>query len=248
MVDRARGRERRGRRPRHRRTPGCCWASLTADCVPVLLRSRTGRAIAAVHAGWRGASAGVLGGGRRSGSTALGAAPATLEAVIGPAIGPCCYVVGGEVRDAFRARSGDVTAAAWSARDGRLVLDLRAAATALLRAAGVADVTAVGPCTRCDPAWCSYRRDGAASGSSAELHRLGIAAGDAATPSPRSNSAGFFDVGAEHLRHRPALPAIHESVVERHADGHHRARRRPVPPRRPGGPARRRPRRRAASG
>ncbi len=144
-------------------TRGVLLGIATADCVPVLLRSRTGRAIAAVHAGWRGASAGVLEAAVER-LAALGAPPATLEAVIGPAIGPCCYVVGSEVRDAFRARSGDVTTAAWSARDGRLIVDLRAAATALLRAAGVADVTVVGPCTSCDPSWCSYRRDGERAG------------------------------------------------------------------------------------
>lgn len=67
-------------------------AVATADCVPVIIEAST--AVAVVHAGWRGAAAGVI--------------PATLRqmeagghqprrAAIGPAIGACCYEVGPEV-------------------------------------------------------------------------------------------------------------------------------------------------------
>ncbi len=137
---------------------------LTADCVPVLLVDPRRRLAAAVHAGWRGASGGVLEAALAHLASAFGATPAGLEAAIGPAVGGCCYEVGSEVVDAFRARTGRTTEAAWTTRAGRLHVDLRLAATLLLRDAGVAGVAVLGPCTACDPTYCSYRRDGAGAG------------------------------------------------------------------------------------
>ena len=135
----------------------------TADCVPILLAAPGERVAAAVHAGWRGAAAGVVEAAVAHLRT-FGVEPAALEACLGPAIGQCCYEVGREVRAAFVARSGDVTAAAWSRRRDRDVLDLRRAVRALLEAAGVSRVAVVGPCTRCTPELCSYRRDGSNAG------------------------------------------------------------------------------------
>lgn len=137
---------------------------VTADCVPVLLLDRRRRATAAVHAGWRGASAGVVEAAIERLRARFDVAPGELEAVIGPAVGPCCYVVGPEVEAAFRARTGDATAAAWDRRDGKLSLDLRQAVRALLAVAGVPGAAMVGPCTACDRRFCSYRRDGAGCG------------------------------------------------------------------------------------
>jgi polyphenol oxidase len=137
---------------------------VTADCVPVLLVHRGRRAAAAVHAGWRGAAAGVLEAAVCHLADQLGAPPTELEAAIGPAICGQCYQVGTEVRAAFRARTGETTAGAWSTRAGRDHVDLRRAAELLLRATGVAQIATVGPCTACGVGFCSYRRDGAGCG------------------------------------------------------------------------------------
>jgi hypothetical protein len=142
---------------------------VTADCAPILLVARERRVAAAVHAGWRGAAHGVIEAALAHLATAFGVEPRELEAAIGPAIGACCYEVGPEVRAAFEARTGDRTAAAWSRRGGRDVLDLRRAATDLLRAAGVGPVEVLGPCTRCSPDHCSFRRDGAGAGRQASV-------------------------------------------------------------------------------
>jgi len=140
------------------RQAGLLVGVVTADCVPVLLIDRAARTAAAVHAGWRGMAAGVL-------EAALAALSSTrIEALIGPAIGGCCYEVGDEVRAAFQARTAEVTAAAWMTPAGRARVDLRTAARLLLEAAGVASVETLGPCTRCDARYHSFRRDGARTG------------------------------------------------------------------------------------
>lgn len=143
--------------------PGILVGVVTADCVPVLLIDPRQRAAAAVHAGWRGTAAGVLEATIECLTATCDSRPGDLEAAVGPAIGGCCYEVGPEVVDAFRARSGDLTAA-WQHGAGRPHLDLRRVAQLLLRVAGVSAVTILGPCTACDRRYHSYRRDGATAG------------------------------------------------------------------------------------
>jgi YfiH family protein len=136
--------------------PGLALAVVTADCVPVLLAGPSG--IAAVHAGWRGIASGVIPATLR----ALGN-PAGWTAWIGPAIGPCCYEVGEEVAEQIAAAS--TPEAVVPHPGGRPHLDLLRAATHQLQAAGVADVTALPLCTRCETArLSSYRREGKGAG------------------------------------------------------------------------------------
>jgi len=124
---------------------------ITADCVPVAITRRPESgvrpAVAVLHVGWRGLLAGIVGEGVR----ALG--PGRLAAVVGPAIGPCCYEVGEEVaapaREAFGA---DV------ARDGKL--DLWTSVERALRAAGCEHVDKIDVCTSCNgELFFSHRRD-----------------------------------------------------------------------------------------
>ena len=137
---------------------------VTADCVPVLLLARERRVAAAVHAGWRGAVNGVLAASLAHLRDGFGVEPHEVEAAIGPAVSGCCYEVGPEVEEAFRARTGTPTAPAWSTRDGRRLLDLREAVARLLAAAGVSACVTLGPCTACGAGYFSYRRDGAGVG------------------------------------------------------------------------------------
>src|SRR5262249_52087964 len=128
------------------RERGLAVGIVTADCVPVLMLARGPGVVAAVHAGWRGEAAGVLESALAHLHTAFGVEPPQVEAGLGPAIGPCCYRVGPEVKAAFTTRTGGVTAPAWETSGDRLMLDLRLAASALLEAAGVSETTIVGPC------------------------------------------------------------------------------------------------------
>ena len=76
--------------------PGLACAVLTADCLPVLLCDQSGQQVAAVHAGWRGLSAGILG----QAVARFSAPPAELLAWMGPAIGPDAFEVGVDVLEA----------------------------------------------------------------------------------------------------------------------------------------------------
>jgi hypothetical protein len=130
--------------------PGVPLLGLTADCLPIaVVRADGGEpAIAVLHAGWRGLAEGVV----EAGVRALGDGP--LAAVVGPAVGPCCYEVGPEVSALFDA---DLTS------DG--MLDLGTAGERALRRAGVEQVERVGQCTRCNPElFFSHRRSGPVRG------------------------------------------------------------------------------------
>lgn len=129
---------------------------LVADCVPVLIVD-PGRAVAAVHAGRRGVVGGVVG----AAVQAIGGDPAGLVAVLGPAIGGCCYEVPAELaEDVARL----VPAARSRTRWGTPSLDLVAAVTHLLAAADVGTVRSRGSCTRCHAdRWFSHRGDSPAT-------------------------------------------------------------------------------------
>lgn len=123
---------------------------LTADCVPLLMVDSRSGAIAAVHAGWRGTLAGLAPKVVRALGAAFGTRPEDLRVALGPAIGACCYEVGHEIVDQLQERWGAMPAAVTPASgQTRPHLDLRAANTHLLHAAGVRDIKSVGPCTRC---------------------------------------------------------------------------------------------------
>ena len=99
-----------------------------ADCVPVILVRPSVPAVAVVHAGWRGAAAGII----QAAATPLRALPGEddLTAFVGPHIGPCCYEVGPECVSHFGSTFVTITAA--STR-----LDLGAAVADALERSGV---------------------------------------------------------------------------------------------------------------
>ena len=168
-------------------SPGLLLAIQTADCIPILLVDPRHRAVAAIHAGWRGTLA-------RIAAKALGrmqmqfsTRPADVLAAIGPGIGQCCYEVGPDVVKEFAAQFPQ--AAAWfegpfealaSGEDPnplpwltmmppghqppppRCYLDLKAANAAMLSGAGVSpkNIFTSDLCTSCrTDLFFSYRRE-----------------------------------------------------------------------------------------
>ena len=76
----------------------------TADCVPILLVDLKNRAVAAVHAGWRGTLQRIVAKTIGKMHMQFGTRPADLLAAVGPSIGGCCYEVGTEVASAFQSQ------------------------------------------------------------------------------------------------------------------------------------------------
>jgi YfiH family protein len=137
---------------------------LVADCVPLVL-SAAG-AIAAVHCGWRGVAAGVVGNAVEAVSDLARETDNGLRAVLGPGIGPCCYEVGKEVSEAFEARGLHA-----ALTDGGR-LDLAAAIRRELERAGVVPDSIWEPdlCTSCHAElFFSHRRDGGVTGRQAGI-------------------------------------------------------------------------------
>jgi len=139
------------------RTPGRVCAVLTADCLPLLLCSRTGDQVAAVHAGWRGLAAGII-----EKTLDHFAAPGDEILVwLGPAIGPKCFEVGDEVRDSFLQHAPEAEAAFKANRPSHWLLDIYLLARQRLNACGVTSVWGGEHCTVTDnERFYSYRRDG----------------------------------------------------------------------------------------
>ena len=151
------------------------FAIKVADCVATLAVDPSSGVAAGVHAGWRGASAGIvpktIGHLREQSSFD----PAQALAWIGPAIRVCCFEVGEEVIDAVLERVPEAEQWVDRTRGEKPHLDLAAVVRADLVRAGVPDdnISDSGVCTRCDESFHSYRRSGANSGRNLGVVALG---------------------------------------------------------------------------
>lgn len=133
----------------------------TADCVPILMVKKTGEAVAAIHAGWRGTKSHIL---RLFWKKleSLGEKSSNWLAAIGPAIGSCCYEVSRELAMDFRTEFSHIEPSSFI-KSGRH-LDLQALNAAELKQIGIGKVEIIRQCTFCtkngsNPAFHSYRRE-----------------------------------------------------------------------------------------
>ncbi len=142
---------------------GMALGVATADCAPILIADSGSRAVAAVHAGWRGTSEGVA---RRTVDRMViesGLDPGDIWAVVGPHIGVCCMEVGEEVYDWFAHPAVFERREEWT----KPHLNLAEANRLQLIAAGVdhSRVIVSSLCTKCRAdLFYSYRRDGDRAG------------------------------------------------------------------------------------
>ena len=134
----------------------------TADCVPILLLDSKNRAIAAVHAGWRGTAARIVPAAIERMRADFATDPADLFAAIGPCIRSCCYEVGEDVAEHF-----ETSGALQPASPGKYHLDLSLANRCQLQAVGVDPkrIFDSGLCTTClTGQFFSFRREPANPG------------------------------------------------------------------------------------
>ncbi|PKN03200.1 hypothetical protein CVU75_03485 [Candidatus Dependentiae bacterium HGW-Dependentiae-1] len=155
---------------------------MTADCLPLLLYDPATKSIAAIHAGWRGALAGIVGRALMSMQRAYGVDPRAVQAYIGPCIHPCCYQVGEQVVQALDAYSVPECHSCYQGfldthqsslapvvhqRQGSLYFDLPEFVAQQLCAAGLKKEAISREhtcCTYCTPGYWSYRRQGEHAG------------------------------------------------------------------------------------
>lgn len=157
--------------------PGIACAVLVADCLPVLMALRDGRAVAAAHAGWRGLAAGVLEATVDALCNGTGADPGDVVAWLGPCIGRRQFEVGADVLRAFGQPPGAADPARFFSRpraDGspRWLADLPLLARDRLAGAGVHAVSDLQLCTAEDESrFFSFRRDGVTGRHAAAVWR-----------------------------------------------------------------------------
>ena len=168
--------------------PGLLLAIQTADCVPILLVDPKKRAVAAVHAGWRGTLARITQKALGRMKFEFGSKPSDLLAAIGPSIGPCCYEVAADFVTKFTAQFADAAEYFDEPRSGEepnplqwlnmkppghqpppknVHLDLRKANYSQLVAAGLTakNIFVSSLCTACHTGLLfSHRREGPLSG------------------------------------------------------------------------------------
>jgi YfiH family protein len=134
----------------------------TADCVPVILGDTRTGACAAVHAGWRGTLAEIVKHALVRMRDEFGTDAPDVRAAIGPAALACCYEVGAEVIESFRAKFSNAASLFTTTSEGHALVDLHEANRRQLVESGVAveRIHALPLCTMCRPElFFSYRRE-----------------------------------------------------------------------------------------
>ncbi len=126
---------------------GLACTIMVADCLPVLMTTRSGQAVGAAHAGWRGLAAGVLEATlaqlwRQSQLITGGAGPQPQDTLVwlGPCIGPQAFEVGPEVRQAFVAQQPQAAEFFVPHAPGKWLADLAALARLRLRSLGIEQI------------------------------------------------------------------------------------------------------------
>lgn len=150
--------------------PGTILSVRTADCLPILLADSRNRAVAAVHAGWRGVVQEIAPKTIAAMAENFGTRPEDLVVAIGPGIGPCCFEVGSEVAVQFASIFPERVD-----QETRTKIDLVDAVLRQLGRSGVREgqIDASRLCTCCQTdMFHSYRRDRDAAGRM--LSRIGI--------------------------------------------------------------------------
>jgi YfiH family protein len=146
--------------------PETVLMALSADCPLVLCYDPEKKAIAVIHASWRGSVEGVCARMIKRMRVQFGSQPKNIHAVISPSIGPCCYEVKKDFIDVITTLA-PIGRHSIIKRKDKTYFDLWSFNRNLLHQAGVwlSHIEASNICTKCHPEWFySFRRDGAKTG------------------------------------------------------------------------------------
>lgn len=146
---------------------------LTADCLPIIIVDPIKKAIGMAHAGWRGTVGRIASKTVRRMTEEFASDPKELLAALGPHIKSCCYTVGSDVADNFKATFGDATKSV--VNGDTTAVDLGAANTEELVSAGLAEenISNEAPCTSCrTDLFYSFRREGKSAGRQLSFVRI----------------------------------------------------------------------------
>ena len=124
-----------------------------ADCVPIFLYDTRSGAMGAFHSGWKGT--GIAAEGARRMVDDYGCRMEDIEAVIGPAIGGCCYQVERERYEFFLNTFGTV---GLKNSKNSYSLDLKLINFNILSKLNLKNIIVSEECTCCDRRFFSYRR------------------------------------------------------------------------------------------
>jgi polyphenol oxidase len=132
---------------------------LTADCVPLLLYDPTSHTVCTIHAGWRGATDGVICNALTAIHEHFNIQLQNIQVYIGPHARTCCYQVDTPFYEVVMQKKWGTSA--WYKKNDQLFFDLYACCTEQLYCAGItpAQITDHKICTVCTTNYCSYRRD-----------------------------------------------------------------------------------------
>lgn len=132
----------------------------TADCSPVLMYDPIKKAVAAVHAGWRGVLNGVTVEAIMALQKNFDSKPKDIIACVGPRIGSCHFEVKEDVWEPFK--KSFTTPTVFREEKGKTYIDMGEALREQLLAAGLLKkhIEIMDICTYCDKGFSSYRRDG----------------------------------------------------------------------------------------
>ncbi|MBU2925374.1 peptidoglycan editing factor PgeF [Colwellia sp. 4_MG-2023] len=133
-----------------------CLAIMTADCLPILLASKSGNEIAAIHGGWRPLSANII----QNTITKMNTPTEDIYAWLGPCISKNAFEVGSEVKAQFVEQCDSFNCAFIATSTGKYLADLHKIAEIQLNALGINAISTLPECTYTNTdKYYSYRKD-----------------------------------------------------------------------------------------
>jgi YfiH family protein len=137
------------------REKNTCLAIMTADCLPILLMSKSGNEIAAIHGGWRPLASNII----TKTLDKMKTPAVDIYAWLGPCISKSAFEVGKEVRARFVQNHDSFSSAFIAKNNGQYLADLHKIAKMQLERLGINQISTLPECTFSNDKYYSYRKN-----------------------------------------------------------------------------------------